>query len=339
MGLTKTIARELVFPFLHMFNAEKILSGVSKNSHLSLTFHGVVQNNEMDFSRRHFGVHEFEALLDYLEKHFEIISLKEAFSRRENIQSTKTKRNSKSVSLSFDDGFLNNYTYALPIIAKRNLPCTFFISTVLFGDMKVRALVPEILECLRYFHFNDEIRIGELKFVQFYSSELQMGLIEYLKSLESNNRDRIVSHLIDAYLLEEKFNSIPEEFWKLMEREDFVKLAQSDLVEIGSHGHLHYTLANQSEEVVRSELVNSKSCLEEVLKRKVDMFAYPYGSYSEKTIRLCEEVGYAYQLVVEYNSMEDQNDSRIMNRYTVPTSTNLVSNYFHIHNNFRKNGH
>ena len=35
--------------------------------------------------------------------------------------------------LSFDDGFKNNYTNAIPILTKYNIPCIFFIPTAIIG--------------------------------------------------------------------------------------------------------------------------------------------------------------------------------------------------------------
>jgi len=62
--------------------------------------------------------------------------------------------------------------------------------------------------------------------------------------------------------------------------------------EIGSHCNTHSRLPTLSETDQREELRVSKERLEDLLARPVKSLSYPYGSYSEDTVRLAEELGY-----------------------------------------------
>ena len=66
----------------------------------------------------------FEAQLDYLQDNYEILSLDDAIKKfqTDNLQDD-------IAVLTFDDGYYDFYTNALPVLEKRNLPCTLFLTT------------------------------------------------------------------------------------------------------------------------------------------------------------------------------------------------------------------
>jgi len=60
----------------------------------------------------------------YVAKHFTTVSLKEIVEGKIPRHSAKPV-----IAVSFDDGYLDNYENAAPILLKHQVPCTFFIST------------------------------------------------------------------------------------------------------------------------------------------------------------------------------------------------------------------
>lgn len=80
-----------------------------------------------------------------------------------------------------------------------------------------------------------------------------------------------------------------------MTPDELIRLSDGNLVEIGSHTVTHRVLAEMPADLQRSELIQSKDQLEDILGRPVTNFAYPYGrrsDYTEQTIRLTQESGY-----------------------------------------------
>lgn len=71
----------------------------------------------------------FEKHLKQLSSHFEVISLAECVRQKsqENILG-------KKAAITFDDGFVDNYTEAFPRLKRFGLPATFFISTEKIGQ-------------------------------------------------------------------------------------------------------------------------------------------------------------------------------------------------------------
>lgn len=121
--MIKNIAKNIAFPLITGLGIEKILSKKSKNNNLILCFHGV-SNFKSTINKRHMPVSQFEALITYLNGNFDIVSVQDIF--------TDTKAKKKRIALTFDDGYLNNYSIAWPILKKYNLPATFYITTESF---------------------------------------------------------------------------------------------------------------------------------------------------------------------------------------------------------------
>jgi len=79
---------------------------------------------------------------------------------------------------------------------------------------------------------------------------------------------------------------------------------------IGSHSLTHRNMARMDEETLSFELKESKKILEKNLDIEVKYFAYPGGSYSERTIEATKEAGYLAAVTTKhkvYQEIKDEN--------------------------------
>ncbi len=65
----------------------------------------------------------FTEQVEWLEKHFDLVSLEEAQRRM------RSKNHRAAVAITFDDGYADNCEHALPLLIKKRIPCTYFVST------------------------------------------------------------------------------------------------------------------------------------------------------------------------------------------------------------------
>jgi peptidoglycan/xylan/chitin deacetylase (PgdA/CDA1 family) len=79
---------------------------------------------------------------------------------------------------------------------------------------------------------------------------------------------------------------------RLLSNDELARLA-SNLVTIGSHTLTHCRLTSVSEDLARYELRESRLKLEELLKRDIRLFSFPYGIHNERLVQLCRDAGYA----------------------------------------------
>ncbi|MCX6816846.1 MAG: polysaccharide deacetylase family protein [Candidatus Beckwithbacteria bacterium] len=70
------------------------------------------------------------------------------------------------------------------------------------------------------------------------------------------------------------------------------EVANSGLVEIASHTVHHINLKYESAKIAEAEIIDSKNKLEQLIAKRVNNFAYPYGGFNEETIKLLKEAGY-----------------------------------------------
>jgi peptidoglycan/xylan/chitin deacetylase (PgdA/CDA1 family) len=70
------------------------------------------------------GVEQFDRQMQILRRHAQVVPLEEVLTYREVPRSGRPL-----VCVTFDDGYLDNYLYAAPILERHQVPATFFVST------------------------------------------------------------------------------------------------------------------------------------------------------------------------------------------------------------------
>jgi methionyl-tRNA formyltransferase len=75
------------------------------------------------------GIERFDAHMAYVAANFVTVSLKQIVEN--NIPRNTSK---PIIAVSFDDGYLDNFENAAPILMKHQIPCTFFVSTEKIRD-------------------------------------------------------------------------------------------------------------------------------------------------------------------------------------------------------------
>ncbi|MGB5450910.1 MAG: polysaccharide deacetylase family protein, partial [Sedimenticolaceae bacterium] len=91
--------------------------------HQTLIFHRVAEQPD-PMSPGEPTAEWFHRLITMLASNFEIIGLAEALARAD-----AGGLSGRTVSLTFDDGYADNFTVALPILEQFNVPATFFVAS------------------------------------------------------------------------------------------------------------------------------------------------------------------------------------------------------------------
>lgn len=251
----------------------------------TLMYHRILPKSDPRYAGEEPGMivepETFRQHLQQLKQLFTIMPLTEWVDRQQSGQPNP----SNACTITFDDGWADNYEYAFPIIQQEQVPVTLFAvsdmvgSTQQFWPNRVARLLT---------HCSQE-QLNELNWlVPFWVSrtatlnpEQISTVIQQLKSLPD---DVIVNHLseTEALLGIANDNSQPLVNWQQLR-----EMSNSGLVEIGSHTCHHYRLQQSLDPaVVASEIINSQQRLQDELSKSVDLFCYPNGDVCPAALKL-----------------------------------------------------
>lgn len=271
-------------------------------------YHGVDLVGETRFNTRHTSIKCFEQQIYFLKKNCNIISLEDYVQQKFNPHKA-------NVVITFDDGYLNNYLYAKPILEKYKAPATFFITglnntedTILWADLlNITSSLTD-----RPFSLDGEEYINVKGIYRNTCDESIYDVIKQKKT-DYTYKKKIIEVLKDYSTFQK--DSSYDDYWKLMTDEQIIETSQSDYISIGSHGFYHNNLGAQSLELSIDELKNSKKYLENLIDKQVNSIGYPDGSYTRELITEAYNLGFHLQVAADgYLYKEDELDNRIHDR-------------------------
>jgi len=320
-NIKRKFLRKIALPLALNFRFDSILLSTSKKNACIINFHGVRKTNFDSLNNRHMHVDEFEKMIMYLQKKYEIVSLNKIFQiHRENIKPSK-----KTIALTFDDGYLNNFEVALPVLKKFNVPATFFLITKSLTSEKYLAW-PDIIDIIIKKH-DGEITIEGNTFRApfFFNKDLNLKLPQYLKTLGIKT-ESLVQDLYNSYRKLFEDSTIPMEVLELIDNNKIQKYVNEPLLEFGSHSHSHFNFEYLVNNQVEKEFSLSKGILEKVSGREITSIAFPDGSYTPETVESAKKIGYKNIVAVEYKFDEENRNPNLLSRFTISNSTTYESN-------------
>lgn len=242
-----------------------LLQTRSKQRFSILTYHRVLP--ESDFMRPgEPAVSDFEWQMELLSKHFNPLSLTDALSLLEYGELPD-----RAVCVTFDDGYANNEELALPVLERFGIPATIFVATdFLNGGRMWNDTVIEALRSAEGEVFDlDSLGLGAYEIKNLADRRKAAGIIiREIKHWPPGKRLEAVN------TIEAMVGSLPED---MMMSDDQVRHLNECGIEIGAHTKSHPILSTLDLEQVKGEVVDSKSCLEQMLNSPVRYFAYPNG--------------------------------------------------------------
>lgn len=294
--------RQLVLIVMRWLGIIRMFQFIRRNQIIILMIHGVMDDCDNpawkplrpQLSRG--GLNEY---LKILSRRYHFISLSDAV---EMIKGRKPVR-PYSVVLTFDDGYRNNFTHALPLLRRYDAPATFFVPTGF-----VNAPKPFWFDRLDYALQQvpvdgREVKVGSLtmcldgssrealcrsyKRLRRCAKELRMSDHEFLRDMTE----------LAAQLEEESGRALSDmqanDDWSAIATWDQIRRAIEDGdVSIGAHTVDHIRLDLVDAEVARDQLCKARRDIEVHTGRPCDCLAYPNGNHSQNILDLTQECRY-----------------------------------------------
>lgn len=201
----------------------------------------------------------------------------------------------RGVVLTFDDGYLDNFENALPLLREAGVPATIYIVTGQVGrkcefwwdDLERlvlgRTALPEVLRL----QVNRRAREWSLQtpVEPAARQRLFVDLHQELRPLAASQQAEVLAHL-------RSITGLPSEarpLYRCLTADELSTLARDPLITLGGHTVTHCDLDYRTREEQAAEIAASKQILEEIIGRPVEHFSYPFGSFNDDCLALCAE--------------------------------------------------
>ncbi len=107
----------------------------------------------------------------------------------------------------------------------------------------------------------------------------------------------------------------------MLSEQEIKEMHESGLIDIEPHSMTHPKLAKQTVEDTKKELEGSKQVLEQLLGKTCDLFAYPYGSFSDTTVEVTRSLGFDAAVTVVEGTVRTGDDLLILKRNSIDQLT------------------
>jgi len=290
-------------------------------SPLVLLYHRVA-NDPVDSQLLAVSPENFESHLKEVAENYRVLPLSNLL-----IELKQGELQPDTISLTFDDGYLDNLINALPLLEKHKIPATIFVTSGMVGSEQ--EFWWDALERI----FLTGHPLPESLSVSYPGSEKSWDLTtaqgrlkaydDLCSILRSDSFEDIAQSVKELYKwagleLTARFSH------RVVAISQLKELAKSSFIEIGSHSVTHTRLSVLSPEKQQFEIYESKKQLEAILKQNVRIFSYPFGTrndFTQETERVVSEAGYEAGIA----NIQGNIASLSVNMYAIPRR--LVRNW------------
>lgn len=239
-----------------------------------LAYHRII--NPTDDFIQHRGVisatpENFERQIKFLVKNYNLIS----FEHLKQAVDAKIRLPQRSVIITFDDGYKDNYTNAFPILQKYGAFATFFLTTGFLDGSNVpwwdglaiaiqKTTIPKVnLGILGKYNLNSP-----------KDKLLTISMVNRkLKKMDDTERIQKIEWIKSKLGINTKENDRYNQFMSW----DNIMEMDKEGMQFGAHTITHCNLTKESIIVAKREIIESKKRIEEKLKKDIVAFCYPYG--------------------------------------------------------------
>ena len=272
----------------------------------------------------------FRRQLEFFKKHFNVVRMEDVINAVQNQQKEVLPEN--PLLLTFDDGYIDNFTFAFPLLEEFGFQGSFFIPGKTFRTHQlldvnkihyilaaadINLLVQDVFERLDYYRGAEyPIQSNEELFKQYavanrFDSKESIFVKRILQTvLPEKLRNKISSDLFEKYvgISEEKLA------YELYMNAEQIRMMKRHEMFIGLHGYDHYWLGNLPIDEMQSDVDNAIDALREFIDEKAWVMNFPYGSYNQDVVQYVKDKGAVLGLTTEVRIAEIGVD----NRFTLP---------------------
>jgi len=309
--------KELLSKLLNYSGGFELLKRINRKNLYTVSYHRLY-SGQLDtiFDDNVFGHSEISFLkhMKWFKENFDIFSEADLINHLAGNKPLKRR----TVIITFDDGYLDNYTIAYPILKKLEIPAIFFIPCNQISGSAIAWW--DVLSYFAKTTTKKEITAMKKTFDPTTAKGLSDARYHLCWQYKILPVEEAKKYLLEVHKELDIQESI-EEIMALSQKEfmnwEQIKELSDNNIAIASHTMNHQVLSKLTPEMQSYELNNSKDYLEKKVNKKISTIAYPVGKayhFNEDTKRLTKEAGYQ----AGFSFIDGYEKTAITDRFSIP---------------------
>jgi peptidoglycan/xylan/chitin deacetylase (PgdA/CDA1 family) len=272
--------------FLNNIGMSYLFRSINHYKILILVYHGLTLKKREFQPWIHLPINVFENQIKYIKKHYNVLKLSEI------IKAIKLKKQlpKNSASITFDDGYYNNFSLAFPVLKKYNVPATIYLTTGYIGSKKLLPMDQAFL-IIKEAHQNSSYSMPENGFGPIFFKSITDRQISYQKTTELLKKYEVKKQLEFLNNMKDKLKceydptakKIIDDF-SILGWDEIEQMHNSNLIEFGAHSDSHNILTRITYVDASKEISKSRKIIEEKLNCNINLFAFPNGTEEDFSI-------------------------------------------------------
>ena len=294
----------------------------AKERLLVVTFHRVLPPDAIAASPHPeiaVATEELTWFLEFFRQHFRCMPLGPAVAAHRVNESTDPP----PMAITFDDGTLDNFEYAAPVLRDAGVRASFFV--VAENARNGRLLWPDrVGYSLRALldHEDGSNRADQLVHAHGIVPPAVGDLGQQIHDLVADLK-RLPSERVDAFAdaLDEEAGSVERPAWEGMMNFDQIRALRDAGHEIGSHSLTHPILTHCDDDRLRKECEGSRRVLQEELGCEPETFCYPNGDHDARVVRAVRDAGFRMAVTTNWGTNSSDANPWTLRRCDVQSET------------------
>jgi peptidoglycan/xylan/chitin deacetylase (PgdA/CDA1 family) len=288
------------------------------NKRYVFAYHRVVNENKAQELRMQKSMwispETFANDLEWMSKHGEIVDL-------DTILDFTHKNSTPLFSITFDDGWIDNYEIAYPILKQYSIPATIFLVTgaietgnvfwvedflykiaISSNQVYSNNLFAVLRECANKYEIDLTGWRGDVQ-------SIAETFAEQVKPMQTELRKGILNDIYKALGL----NTEPMKN-EILNWDQIYEMSNNG-IEFGSHTHTHEILKYTTPAKAKKELESSREIISDKLFKPVKYFCYPNARYNQDSPKYVKSAGYTHAFRIHNLPLTKVEDQYLLPRY------------------------
>lgn len=255
----------------------------------------------------------FRQQLDFFKDQFCVVRMEQVIDAATNGGTLPEN----ALLLTFDDGYIDNYTFALPLLEEYGFQGSFFIPGKTFMEHRlldvnkihyilasedIKTILPKLFERLNHYRGTEYCFPANEELFSTYAEESRFDNKETIfvkrvlqTALPERVRNKISSDLFRSCvgISEEKLA------YELYMTEEQIRTMKRHGMFIGLHGYDHYWLGNLSADEMKADIDKALDAMDPFIDRRAWVMNYPYGDYNDCVLDYVAHKGACIGLTTE----------------------------------------